>query len=84
MRKVTIEKKETGLKVEIETPWFPIRDAAAYLGLSRSEFTKHAGHIPAYVVGKSRRYHVTDLDEFAAGTKRPPGAVYMDRCSAKG
>ncbi len=51
--------------VEIETPWLQLEEAAAYCGISRSEFYERAGLDLPYQGPRGRRtYHVNVLDAF--------------------
>jgi len=64
MREITI-KKTNKTTVKITSPWLCIADAAAYLGIGRTEFyQKVADVVPCKGFGHARRYHVTSLDEY--------------------
>ncbi|HPD58200.1 MAG TPA: helix-turn-helix domain-containing protein [Candidatus Paceibacterota bacterium] len=64
MREITIKKTDK-TTVKITSPWLSIPDAAAYLGIARSEFyDKVADNVPYKGFGRARRYHVDQLDKY--------------------
>jgi hypothetical protein len=64
MREITI-KKSNKTTVKITSPWLSIPDAAAYLGIGRTEFyEKVADNVPYKGFGNARRYHVDQLDKY--------------------
>lgn len=64
MREITIKKTDK-TTIKITTPWLSILDAAAYLGIGRTEFyEKVADKVPYKGFGTARRYHVDQLDKY--------------------
>jgi len=64
MREITI-RKSNKTTIKITSPWLSIPDAAAYLGIARSEFyDKVADAVPYKGFGSARRYHVEQLDKY--------------------
>jgi len=62
MKKVEIKNGKT-----IETPWLRIEEAAAYVGLSRSEFDRRSKKLPHSGSARCRIYNSRILDAWLNG-----------------
>lgn len=64
MREITV-KQDDKATVIIRSPWLSRVDAARYLDISLSEFTRTvADSCPCRTFGNRRKYNVRDLDRF--------------------
>jgi hypothetical protein len=63
MRIIATEKKNK----TIQSPWYRPEDAAAYCGLSRSEFDERAKLLPHAGKYRLRIYHQNILDQWLMG-----------------
>ena len=64
MREITI-KRDDKTTEKISSPWLGIADAARYLDISPREFLrKFSDHCPHKGIGRSRKFHVAELDKF--------------------
>jgi len=62
MREVVIKAGRT-----VKSPWLRIEEAAAYCGISRGMFYKHAQKLPFGGDRRTRLYHVKELDRWVRG-----------------
>ena len=71
MREITI-KRDDKTTEKISSPWLGISAAAKYLDISQREFLrKISDHCPHKGIGRSRKFHVDELDKFNPTSDSP-------------